>query len=84
MIDWVGDPTYGWWWIIALVKLAFFIAVLFVVIGLLRSKGRTTGLARPHALSVLEERYARGEITRDEFVERRSVLLGEEPSPPAP
>jgi uncharacterized membrane protein len=79
----LGDYTY-WWGIMALVKLAFVIAVVVVVIALLRSKGRTTGLPRPHALSVLEERYARGEIAREEFMERRSVLLGEEPPRRAP
>lgn len=34
---------------------------------------------RPDALSVLEERYARGEIDRDEFMERRRVLLESQP-----
>lgn len=30
----------------------------------------------PSALSVLEERYARGEIDRDEFLQRKAVLQG--------
>lgn len=42
------------------------------------------GPEKPPALDVLEERYARGEITREEFAERRRVLLGEPPLPVAP
>jgi putative membrane protein len=58
--------------------LAFWIAVVVIVIRLLRSGPTTT---RPSsALRVLEERYARGEIDRDEFFERRRVLLGEPPA----
>lgn len=54
--------------------------VVWLVVALLRgSEGR--GNARPTpALGVLEERYARGEISRDEFLERRAVLQGEEPA----
>jgi putative membrane protein len=36
------------------------------------------------ALRLLEERYARGEISREEFLERRAVLLSsQQPPPPA-
>jgi hypothetical protein len=36
------------------------------------------------ALRVLEERYARGEISREDFQERRAVLSGQRPEPGAP
>jgi putative membrane protein len=58
--------------------LAFWIAVVVIVVRLLRSGPATS---RPSsALRLLEERYARGEIDRDEFFERRRVLLGEPPA----
>jgi uncharacterized membrane protein len=56
--------------------LAFWAVVILLVV-LLASAMRTTARApgRP-ALLVLEERYARGEITNEEFLERRAVLGG--------
>jgi putative membrane protein len=58
--------------------LGFWIAVVVIVVRLLRSGRATT---RPSsAVRVLEDRYARGEIDRDEFLERRRVLLGETPA----
>lgn len=32
--------------------------------------------ARPEALRILEERYARGEIEREEFLQRKADLVG--------
>jgi putative membrane protein len=58
--------------------LGFWVAVVVLVVRVLRSGPART---RPSsALRVLEERYARGEIDRDEFFERRRVLLGEPPA----
>jgi putative membrane protein len=74
--DWGGvEVLFGLAW------LAFWGAVVFLLVRLLR---RGPAGTRPSsAVRVLEERYARGEIDRDEFFERRRVLLGETSSPPA-
>ena len=88
---------YGWgwgagWWIFGgLLNVLFWVAIVFLVLRLIRG-GRFhhhhdwhhdwhQGSSNP-ALRVLEERYAKGEISQAEFVERRSVLMGQ--SPPAP
>lgn len=68
----------GWWSILAgLAWAAFWIIVILIVVGLVRG-GRASGFGAgsTQALRVLEERYARGEITREEFLERRDVLVG--------
>ena len=76
----------GWGWIAALLSAIFWIAVIVGAIVLLRNEvpklGRRSGPT--HALRILEERYARGEISREEFLERREVLMrtSSVPSPP--
>ena len=53
------------------------------LIVLVVSRARTTARAsRGQAISLLEERYAQGEITREEFLERRAVLGGGSPGVP--
>jgi putative membrane protein len=90
---WGGGP--GWGLIGFLLMIAFWTLVVVIIVGLLRS-GRgpagPPGGSSPGSLRILEERYARGEIDREEFLERRAVLSGErppesgeptEPTPPA-
>jgi putative membrane protein len=78
----------AWGWIAALVSAIFWIAVIVAAILFLRREVPNLGrpLGPSHALRILEERYARGEISRDEFLERREVLLrtsaGAQPPPP--
>ncbi len=57
----------------------FFILIILVAIGLAiwgltRYRSRGTRLHQS-GLAVLDERYARGEIERDEYVKRRQDLL---------
>lgn len=84
-----GDPTWGMHasWLPLL--LIFF----FIVIPARRGARRQRrGVAAPpraavgedRALAVLRERYARGEIDRTEYEERRATLLeASRPAPPA-
>jgi putative membrane protein len=69
-------PMMGWAW---LILWSVFLAVLIVgVVFLIRSlgdRGRSgSGGSAFSALQILEERFAHGEIDRDEFEERRKIL----------
>jgi putative membrane protein len=69
--------SFGGWWM-ALWMLAFWAGVVLLVVWGVRTLsrgGRSDGGAdRENALQILKDRFARGEIDRDEFEERRSVL----------
>lgn len=73
----------GGWWdgpgilaiLGALASGIFWILLFAVIIKVLRSRPISMG-SPPSALRILEERYARGEISHEEFAERREVLLG--------
>jgi hypothetical protein len=81
---WWG-PGFGW--VYGLLWVAFWVVLIAVAVLLLRRELPHLRLHdhRPPALRILEERYARGEISREEFLERRRVLLARpEPSPPPP
>jgi hypothetical protein len=81
-----------WWgpgigWVYGLLWVAFWVVLIAVAVLLLRRELPNLRLPdhRPPALRILEERYARGEISREEFLERRRVLLARpEPTPPPP
>ncbi|HUY99590.1 MAG TPA: SHOCT domain-containing protein [Thermomicrobiaceae bacterium] len=67
-----------WWWA-ARVGVWFVIVVLVVafVLWLLRQSGGTRpapGATDDRALAILRERFARGEITREQFDEMRRAL----------
>jgi putative membrane protein len=58
-----------------LLMAAFWIAVIYVGVRLARGDAGPSR-HRSTALEILEDRYARGEITRDEYLERKDVLTG--------
>jgi putative membrane protein len=65
------------WFLLAslIVPLLLLGAMAWLVVALRRSS-RPRDVGPTGALRVLEERFARGEIDRDEFLERRRVLTG--------
>ncbi len=69
------DPT--------LVRVAWVLAVVFGGFGVLAYVilwiVLPEGVPQGPAVRIAEERYARGEIDQQEFLERRRVLTGDEP-----
>ena len=66
-----GDHGGGWWIPFALLWAALIGTVIWLVVRAVRNRGRT-GMER--ARDILAERYARGEITGEEYRERRDEL----------
>ena len=71
---WGSGSGWGGWVLMTLMMVGFWTAVVLLVTWLVRS-GRpdagTPGPRRSEALAILEERFARGEIDREEFEDRR-------------
>jgi putative membrane protein len=76
----------GWgfagWWVMMLGMLFFLILVVVLVVALVRWTGpggdRRDGVpdsGRSEALRILDERFARGDLTEEEYRQRRQVLL---------
>lgn len=73
----------GWMGIGWFTMLLFWILVIIVIVAAIRwlsdrphSEGRA-GRRRKRALDILEERYARGEIDREEYLGKKADLEGD-------
>lgn len=65
-----------------LIGASFWILLIVGIVLLVRGMRTTASASRAPAVRLLEERYARGEITREEFLEGRDVLGGRSPGAP--
>ena len=72
MMGWSGYGGFGMLWML----LVMVGVVLLVVWGVRQMGGAGTAPGRSRALEILDERYARGEIDREEFDTRRRDLGG--------
>ncbi|MBS3740678.1 MAG: SHOCT domain-containing protein [Candidatus Cloacimonetes bacterium] len=60
----------GFTWLIGVILL---IAIIWIAIKAMKQTG-ATGKSEKTALDILEERYAKGEIDKQEFEERKETL----------
>ncbi len=79
MFRW-GTDWSGWMWIGFAAWLAVAALVIFLVIRLLsRSAGSSnisgkTAEGKSRALAILDERYARGELEREQYLEMKRLI----------
>jgi putative membrane protein len=79
LVDAGGGLAIVW----GLTGVAFWIVLIALLVLLVRATRTTTRASGGPAVRLLEKRYARGEITREEFLERRTVLGGSSPGAPS-
>jgi uncharacterized membrane protein len=77
---WCG---FGWWWIFPIIMIGMMILCFFMMRGRMasmmcwpgsRGTDRHGGDTSVSALHVFNKRYAQGEISREEYEEKRSVI----------
>ena len=61
----------GWAWIIGLVILG---VIIWIVVKVATQRSPSGSFVYKSALDILKERYARGEISREEFEEKKRDL----------
>ena len=78
----MGGWGGGWGWpFMGIVPLLFLTGLIAAVVLLVRSATGTGGIQPPSAqrrspgLDALEERYARGEINRDEYLQKKKDIV---------
>lgn len=64
----------GWGWFGIPLMLVFWGVLIFAVIMLVRYLGAGRGSSHGNAIEILRERYARGEISFEEYEERKRNL----------
>jgi len=73
--DFPGGWDSGWWWVLRPLMLLIWIVVIALVVRwVLRSRGRREPTGMERAREILAERYARGEVSLEEYQERIARL----------
>ena len=74
-MHWDGG-YYGWGWGMGLLMVLFWVLVIVGIVYLIRSfiGAERKGMKEESALDILKKRYARGEISKEEFEEKKKDI----------
>jgi putative membrane protein len=79
MYEWHWEMHPMWWWGWGMIAMMFLFWVLFVVgliVGIRWLIGKGNEQKQNSAMEILRQRYARGEINKEEFEAKRKDLGG--------
>ena len=70
---------FGWWWFMPIIMIPFWVLVIWVIMAWVsgvsrRSTSDSDSNSSDSALEVLKRRYARGEISKREYEEKKKDL----------
>lgn len=73
--------SFGWGWFMPVFMILFWGLIIWAVVALVRGLARqdgseSAGGRRDSAMEILKERYARGEIKKEEYEEKKHDLGG--------
>ena len=69
-----GSGIWFFSWLIILVCVLGFAGLIYLIIWLAGRQGKSSPAAKADPLDIVKERYAKGEITRDEFEKMKKDL----------
>lgn len=77
MMYYGGAGSLGWIWM-GFAMIAFWAVVITLVMWVLRSFSKDVDIKPPSsgALSILQERFAKGEISKEEYARRSQLIQG--------
>lgn len=62
---------WGWMWFMPVLWLLFLGLIIWAIVAAVRGTGAPTGSSENSSLEILRKRYARGEISKEEFEEKK-------------
>lgn len=77
---WHGPHLFGWGWMpgFGLISILFWVLVVGLIVAAVRASRQRGAQSGPggarSGLTILEERYAKGEIQRDEYLQKKGDL----------
>jgi len=73
-MHWFGDGMWGGWFFMVIFWLLIIVAIVAIVRWIV-TQNRPPASTKEDALDILKKRYAKGEISKDEYEEKRKQLL---------
>jgi putative membrane protein len=76
MMNWGYGMGWGWMIIMAVFWISVIVGIIFLIRWVVLSANKDRGLKHEEtALDILKKRYAKGEINKDEFEEKKKDLI---------